>query len=79
MENTSQWDDVMDNPWNVTNLDEFLFYHCPECINFHVSSKSIFIDHALLTHPNVSTCIEILIQYGEMKFRFPILYKQTYK
>ena len=41
----------MENPWNVKNLDEFLYYWCPECDNKD-QYKDLFVKHALETHPN---------------------------
>ena len=41
----------MENPWNVKNLDEFLFYWCPEC-DQKDPSKVTFVQHALDNHPN---------------------------
>jgi hypothetical protein len=40
------------NPWAVTELDEFLFYCCPEC-DVRVQTKNIFINHAVSAHPKV--------------------------
>ena len=45
--------DLKHNPWTVSNIDEFLFYNCPECDN-KTQSKATFINHAYLTHPRVS-------------------------
>ena len=41
------------NPWNVQDLNVFLFYWCPECEE-KSATKPIFIHHALSAHPNVS-------------------------
>ena len=38
------------NPWNVADLDEFLFYWCPECDSKHLD-KTQLINHATLEHP----------------------------
>ena len=38
------------NPWNVWNLDEFLYFCCPEC-NLKHRSKTHFLQHALTEHP----------------------------
>ena len=35
------------NPWIVNNLDEFLFFCCPEC-DTQSPSKALFINHALI-------------------------------
>ena len=53
-------EDMKHNPWLVTNLDEFLYYNCPECDN-KTQSKAVFINHAYLNHPRVS---EISINFG---------------
>ena len=42
--------DFETNPWAVKNLDDFLFYNCPEC-NLKDHSKALFIQHALDVHP----------------------------
>ena len=42
--------DEKSNPWNVTSLDDFLFYCCPECDNRTVT-KNDLIKHALNNHP----------------------------
>ena len=41
----------MENPWNVKNLDEFLYFWCPEC-DTRDKSKVMFVKHALDNHPN---------------------------
>ena len=35
------------NPWVVNNLDEFLFFCCPEC-DTQSPNKALFINHALI-------------------------------
>ena len=37
-------------PWNVSSLEEFLFYFCPEC-DVRIHSKEKFVNHALNQHP----------------------------
>ena len=37
------------NPWAVGNLEEFLYYCCPEC-NEKNQSKELFLQHALGTY-----------------------------
>ena len=44
--------DMDANPWNVDNLDVFLYYWCPECSE-KWDSKPKFIHHALSSHPKV--------------------------
>ena len=41
------------NPWMVEELEEFLYYCCPEC-NEKCRVKGSFLQHALGNHPNVS-------------------------
>ena len=43
--------DSQSNPWSARNLDEFLYYCCPECDTKN-QSKEVFIKHALDNHPN---------------------------
>ena len=38
------------NPWQVENLQAFIFLNCPEC-NFKTKQKNSFQDHAVITHP----------------------------
>ena len=37
------------NPWNVSSLQEFLKYHCPECV-FICKFESDFCSHAEQYH-----------------------------
>ena len=46
-------------PWNVTSLDDFLFYCCPECENRTVT-KGDFIQHAVNHHPRSQNIIDSL-------------------
>ena len=45
------------NPWNVTNLDEFLYFCCPEC-DLKNQSKVQFLQHALEKHPKAKECVQ---------------------
>ena len=47
----------MDNPWNVEDLDDFLYYCCPEC-DLKDQSKIQFLQHALEEHTKASLCVE---------------------
>ena len=59
-----------DNPWHVTDLEEFLYYCCPECDEKNQSKES-FLEHALEQHPKSKNCIskfavkEELIEYED--------------
>ena len=41
------------NPWMVDQLEEFLYFCCPECDEKY-QVKDLFLQHALFNHPNVS-------------------------
>ena len=44
------------SPWKVENLDEYLFYCCPEC-DHKTKTKSLFIDHACKVHEGAKECL----------------------
>ena len=48
----------MENPWFVSDLDEFLQYCCPECDEKY-PSKEPFVLHAFEMHPNAKDCLEL--------------------
>ena len=39
-----------ENPWLVSNIDEFLYFCCPECDERN-QSKELFLKHAIDEHP----------------------------
>ena len=47
--------DAQINPWSNRNLDEFLYYCCPEC-DSREKCKEMFLEHALKHHPNADNC-----------------------
>ena len=47
----------VDNPWNVENLEEFLYFCCPEC-DLKDQSKIEFLQHALDHHPKAKECVQ---------------------
>ena len=49
------------NPWIVENLEEFLYYCCPEC---DVKSKDTqsFIEHALINHAQAQHLVVVKIE-----------------
>ena len=47
---------IQTNPWTVNDLDVFLFYCCPQC-DHKTRSKSHFLDHAFLSHPEAQETI----------------------
>ena len=44
------------NPWIVTNLEEFLYFCCPEC-DERSQSEELFLDHAFEKHPSSKDCL----------------------
>ena len=38
-----------ENPWDVPNIQEFLYYNCPEC-DTRVKDSEVFVQHALDNH-----------------------------
>ena len=47
-----------ENPWSVSNLDDFLKYCCPECEE-NYNKKETFVMHALEKHPKAKDCLEL--------------------
>ena len=47
------------NPWNVSNLEEFLFYCCPECDMKDVD-RDRFLNHVVIAHPRAKNLIDSL-------------------
>ena len=50
-------EDEFVSPWSVTNLEEFLYFCCPEC-DVRDQSREDFIQHALNCHPTARKHIE---------------------
>ena len=38
------------NPWQVRDIREFSYFHCPEC-EFYSQEENTFQDHAVENHP----------------------------
>ena len=47
------------NPWNIESLEDLHFYCCPQC-EFRNLSKSEFIKHAVMEHPDSQDAIDKL-------------------
>ena len=43
-------DNELENPWFVEELEEFLYFCCPEC-DLKDQSRENFLEHALNQHP----------------------------
>ena len=51
------------NPWAVANLEDFLYFCCPEC-NDKSQSEETFLDHAFQNHPKSKDClINFVVKY----------------
>ena len=48
-DNIKQENSWQENPWDVSNIQEFLYYNCPEC-DTRVKDSEVFIQHALDNH-----------------------------
>ena len=44
------------NPWAIHNVEDFLYFCCPECEEKN-QSKDLFIKHAINEHPKSKTTI----------------------
>ena len=47
------------NPWDVSSLDDFLFYCCPKCVRKEPTTSD-FIQHAIECHPESQKYVEKL-------------------
>ena len=45
------------NPWEVENLEKFLFLNCPEC-RYKTKKKKFFHRHAMRKHPKSAVLFE---------------------
>ena len=61
------------NPWSVHNIDEFLYYCCPEC-DFKVKDGDSFEEHALLSHEQAKT---YLLSVSESNIQDPMNFCET--
>ena len=46
-----------ENPWNVVNLEQFLYYCCPEC-NEKDRTKDSFLEHAVTHHSKIKEFLQ---------------------
>ena len=49
------------NPWNVTSLDDFRYYNCPECEHKYVA-KEQFVCHATIVHAKARDALPGILQ-----------------
>ena len=69
------------NPWAVENINEFLYFCCPECDERN-QSKEYFIQHALEKHPKAKEClpqIEIKLEPKEENFANEYLLEEEFE
>ena len=65
------------NPWTVPDLDEYLYYCCPQC-DTKCKTKPLFIDHACNTHPEARECglnsdeVHVKIEAGTLEIKSDI-------
>ena len=57
----------LQSPWAINNMEELLYYCCPEC-DVIESSKEKFVKHALDCHPKAKACLGNLIIKEEQKY-----------
>ena len=73
------------SPWTYENLEDFLYYICPQC-DEKCKTKNIFVNHALLTHPEseekmkseLKTLETFLKEENEINKNFEILKENRY-
>ena len=53
--------DVMNNPWDVSSLEAFLHYNCPECEDKY-STKEQFVCHAMMVHEKARDALPGILQ-----------------
>ena len=58
-------DQVPLNPWDVSTLDDFLYYCCPEC-DIKEKDKQIFLEHALLSHNHAKHTLQLIKEGGQL-------------
>ena len=55
----------LNNPWNVPNLSDFMFYNCPECV-YKCKDDTDFQTHAVVNHPQAKCFFEKLEENHEL-------------
>ena len=53
--------EVMENPWNVTSLEDFRYYNCPECEDKYVA-KEQSVCHATTVHAKAREALPGILQ-----------------
>ena len=58
-------DQVPLNPWDVSTLDDFLYYNCPEC-DVKEKDKQVFLEHAILSHDHAKHTLQLIKEGGQL-------------
>ena len=58
-------DQVPLNPWEVSTLDDFLYYNCPEC-DVKEKDKQVFLEHAILSHDHAKHTLQLIKEGGQL-------------
>ena len=58
-------DVIETSPWCVTNLDEFMYYNCPQC-DKRDKCKNSFLKHAFNEHPESKKHLEMFAVKEEL-------------
>ena len=68
-------DDQLSNPWLVENINDFLYFCCPEC-NEKNRDRELFLKHAFDEHPMakqglgmISNKMSIMTIFGHKHFK----------
>ena len=67
---------MLDNPWHVKNIQNFLFLNCPEC-DFKTKKENIFHDHAIQRHPSSFVLFNNLDEYDPLELESSQKYEVT--
>ena len=54
------------NPWNVSSIEQFLFYNCPECESKY-SNREQFVGHAMVAHENARDILMTILRSENVK------------
>ena len=49
------------NPWNVTSLEAFHFYNCPECDDKYATREQ-FVGHAMIVHEKAQATLPTILK-----------------
>ena len=64
-----------DNPWQVENIQTFVFLNCPEC-EFKTKKKNCFQEHAVKSHPSSVVLFKNLSEKDPLKLESKTKYER---